>query len=186
MEKFEPTLRNYIRKTHPDSNVVPEPALKLAKGEQLIVPQLQWTFDVTWQIDRVNKYVTKNERIELPKLGEQYVMICAHQIYDENSQLEVFEFPATSVLLSAVEKVRSMGARVITGRWVMMPGQPLAVIMQLHSIGWAYERYKKELLADHGIQVPEDDQSREVLLFGYISAQFLAEFRHLLNCSPVS
>lgn len=186
LEKFEPTLRKYIQKTHPNSDLVPEPPLKLAKGERLIVPQLQWTFDVTWQIDRVNKYVPKNERIELPKLGEQYVMICAHQIYDENSQLEVFEFPANSVLLAAVERLRCMGARVITGRWVMMPGQPLAVIMQLHSIAWAFERYKSELFRDHGILVPEDDQSREVLLYGYIAAQFLAEFRHLLDSSQVS
>ena len=186
LANFEPTLRKYIQKTHPNSDVVPEPSLMLAKYEQLIFPRLQWTFDVTWQIDRVNKYVPREEQIELPKLGEQYVMICAHQIYDENSQLEVFEFPANSILLTAVETLRSEGARVITGRWVMMPGQPLAVIMQLHSIGWAYDRYKEELFRDHGIRVPEDDQSREVLLYGYIAAQFIANFRHLLDSSQVA
>lgn len=86
-------------------------------------------------------------------------------------------------LNAGVERIRYKGLRVITGRW-LVAGQPLAVVMDLDSVWWAFDRYRADLMANHSIEVASDDElAREMILFGFMVAQFLADFNYELVIS---
>jgi len=82
-----------------------------------------------------------------------------------------------------IERIRYKGLRVITGKW-LVAGQPLAIVMDLDSVWWAFDRYRSDLLSNHQIEVATDDESaREIILFGFMVAQFLADFNYELIIS---
>ena len=180
--ELETALKQFIAETHPDGHPVGGYEDRLFNSNHL-----QWNFDVAWDVDTINadpekffSQVRTGEGVEL--FGDQYVVMCSSAFEDVDDKIDVFEFAEGSPLSCSVERVRRMGLRVVTGRW-KIPGRPLGVVMDIHSGAWAYDRYKHELDAYNQICIPDDDHSRQVLIFGYMVSQFLADFKYELNFS---
>ena len=84
---------------------------------------------------------------------------------------------------SGIERIRYKGLRVTTGKW-LVAGQPLAIVMDLDSVWWAFDRYRVDLFNNHIIKVAADDEpAREMILFGFMVAQFMADFNYELTIS---
>lgn len=57
-----------------------------------------------------------------------------------------------------------------------MDGNPLLVLFDVGSAAWDLDRYKHELFEKSGIGIPGADiESNDAVIFGYMSAQFIAE-----------
>lgn len=181
MSELESTLKQFIAVTHQDGQRVGDYEDHSNKNYHL-----QWTFDVAWRVNTINEdaedffCVRTGQAVDL--FGDQYIAICSNAFDDVDDQIDVFEFAEGSPLSRSVERVRRMGLRVVTGRW-KVPGRPLGVIMDIHSGSWAYDRYKHELDAYNQIYIPDDEQSRQILIYGYMVSQFLADFKYELNFS---
>lgn len=179
--ELETSLKQFIGITHSDGQPVGGYEDRLGNSNHL-----HWNFDVAWQIDTINEdgedlfQQRTCQAVEL--YGDQYIAVCSSGFDDINDKIDVFEFAEGSPLSRSVERVRRMGLRVVTGRW-RVPGHPLAVVMDIHSGAWAYDRYKHELDAYNQINIPDDEESRQILIYGYMVSQFLADFKYELNFS---
>ena len=97
--------------------------------------------------------------------------------------MKVFEFPEESALRLGIERIRYKGLRVMTGKW-LVPGRPFAILMDLDSVWWAFDRYRADLLNNHGLVIADgDERSREMVLYGFMVAQFVADFNYELVIS---
>ena len=176
---LEHSLKQFIAGTHEEGVAVGGP-----QDRSLLTNHLEWNFDVAWAIDTVNQDAEDNEKSRTQQavdvFGDQYVVICSNEFDDVDSKFEAFEFAEGCPLRASVERVRRIGLRAVSGRW-NVEGRPLGIVMDIHSGMWAYDRYKQELEAYNQIYVPDDSQSRDVLLYGYMVSQFLADFKFELN-----
>ena len=88
---FESSLKKLISKTHRDGQDVEGPRMpELASGQHLLVtPQLQWHFDVCWQVDCVNKSNKKRTQQLADKFAKNYAIIGSYRFGDVNNKLEV-------------------------------------------------------------------------------------------------
>ena len=187
MDEFsslETVLKEIVSKTHKEGEPVED--LVTTVPDELAASQLLWHIDISWGIDGINKntvkWVETRTKQSVSKFGDKYLVISAQHDGDVDDRLQVFEFSDDSPLRSTVQKLRNMKLKVTTGRWII-PGRPLGVVVDIDSASWAYDRYKNELQIKQGIVVPDDTKSRNVLLFGYMVAQFLAEYKLELDCS---
>ena len=185
---LETVLKEIVSKTHQESEPVRDTETTASSYEsyELSEDQLVWNFDVVWRIDEVNvdaiKWGSTRTKQSVCQFGDKYMVMSVHHSEDIDSRLQIFELDDDSPLRSAILKLRSMGLKITTGRWII-PGRPLGIVMDIDSASWAYDRYKYELHASQGIVIPNDIQSRDVLLYGYMAAQFLADYKYELDCS---
>lgn len=184
LSALEETLKEIVSKTHKEGESVED--IETTIPEELAPSQLHWNFDISWRIDDINRDTVKWDKTRtkqmISQFGDKYMMMSAKHDKEVDSRLQVFEFDDDSPLRSTILKLRSMGLKITTGRWII-PGRPLGVVMDIDSAWWAYDRYKYELCNSQGISIPNDAQSRDILLFGYMVAQFLADYKYELDCS---
>ena len=146
-------------------------------------PGKTWTFEVSSEVGRkvggISTVLNTKASATVDELGDQYVVIGITGGPDEELLESDFESPE---LAAAVQKMRDMGHSVRTGRW-NVPGKPLAVLLDTHSTrSTILPRYRWELERDEGIVIPEnDDDGSDAIVFGYLTAEFLAQFRATLD-----
>lgn len=114
------------------------------------------------------------------ELGERYVVMGPYEANSITQEIDRCELDAESILGKTVNQLRYRGFRVVTGRW-LVEGRPLAILFDLDSVWWAFERYRHEILVDNGIHLPRDPMTRSVVQFGFMVAQFLADFNNHLT-----
>ena len=154
MTSFESSLRELVTRTHRDTHpVVTSPADQSAPT---------WHFDVTWTLDPVTDY------------GDDHVVLTPSTT---NADYDELVLPADGPLAVTVTKIGAMGLRVTTGR--LRTNGRLVLVLDVESAAWAYGRYRSELESSGTGPVPDDEESRLVLLYGYMVAQFLADFDYI-------
>ena len=118
-------------------------------------------------------------------MGQRYIVMGPYQEKSIDKEIEQCDFDKDSVLAKCVDKLRYRGFRVVTGRW-LVEGRPLAILFDIDSVWWAFERYRHEIIVDNGIHLPRDPMTRSVVQFGFMVAQFLADFHaELVSSSPL-
>jgi len=61
-------------------------------------------------------------------------------------------------------------------------GNPLVLLFDISSVSYNLSKYKQELFGKSGIRLPDNDtESNDCVLFGFMVAQFIADFNHFAN-----
>ncbi|XP_065573167.1 glycogen [starch] synthase-like [Artemia franciscana] len=143
-----------------------------------------WTFECAWEVANkvggIYTVIRSKTGISVEELGNQYVLLGPYKEQFARTEVEDFEFPP-GPLSDAVSKLRDTGFRIHTGSW-LVDGNPLVILFDIGSASYNMNKYKQELFDKSGIGIPDSDmESNDCVLFGFMVAQFIAEFYHFTN-----
>lgn len=145
----------------------------------------RWTFEIAWEVANkvggIYTVIRSKTSSSVDELGDHYVLIGPYKEMCARQEVETFELPAGTPLSIAVQKLRDLGFKVVTGNW-LVDGNPLLVLFDIGSAAWNLDRWKQELFEKSGIGIPyHDTESNDAVIFGYMAAQFIAEFNYALS-----
>ena len=147
----------------------------------------EWNFEISWEVaNKVGGIYTVLKSKSgwcVGELGQRYVVMGPYQDNCIGQEIEECELDADSALGKTVNQLRYRGFRVVTGKW-LVEGRPLTILFDIDSVWWAFERYRYEILVDNDIQLPGDSMTRSVVQFGFMVAQFMADFNKHLTGRP--
>ncbi|KAK2727206.1 glycogen [starch] synthase-like [Artemia franciscana] len=143
-----------------------------------------WTFECAWEV--VNKVggiytvIRSKTGISVEEMGNRYVLMGPYKKQFARTEIEEFEF-SQGPLYDAVTKLRDNGFKIHTGSW-LVDGNPLVLLFDISSVSYNLNKYKEELFSKSGIGLPDNDtESNDCVLFGFMVAQFIADFNHFAN-----
>lgn len=142
----------------------------------------RWVFEVSHEaankVGGIYQVIRSKCGASVEELGDQYVLLGPYKDASVRTEVELGEFPEDSPLTSTVNKLRSMGWRVHTGRW-LVDGNPQIILFDLGSASYNLDNYKKELYDACKIGIPvHDTECNDAVLFGFMVAKFVEEFRN--------
>ncbi|XP_078491592.1 glycogen [starch] synthase, muscle-like [Ciona intestinalis] len=139
-----------------------------------------FTFEVALEV--ANKvggiYTVLRSKAEstVEELGEDYCMIGICNERFVAMEVEKME-PSLPQMKRAVDLMREKHIRVVTGRW-LIEGYPKVVLFDLDTAWDMYNTWSWEMFDKTGVGIPEHDtEAKRCVLFGFLTAWFLGEFR---------
>uniref|UniRef100_A0A5S6QHT1 Glycogen [starch] synthase n=1 Tax=Trichuris muris TaxID=70415 RepID=A0A5S6QHT1_TRIMR len=140
----------------------------------------RFVFEISWEVaNKVGGIYTvlrTKAAISTEELGEQYCMIGPYNEGMVRLEVETLE-PETSSMRSTLDSMRAQGVKVIFGRW-LIDGYPKVVLLDIGTSAWRLDNWKKELWDSCHIGIPwQDHESNDAVIFGFLVAWFLQEFR---------
>ncbi|XP_049793072.1 glycogen [starch] synthase [Schistocerca nitens] len=148
----------------------------------------RWTFETAWEVaNKVGGIYTvlrSKAYVSTEEMGDQYVMLGPYKEHCARTEVEEAEFPVTSPLSIAVNKMRDMGFKIHTGTW-LVDGNPQLILFDIGSAAWKMDEYKQELWEKCHLGAPHPDvECNDAIILGYQVAQFIEEFRQVAEeCS---
>jgi len=96
--------------------------------------------------------------------------------------MEVEEIePTSQPLKETLESMKKSGIHFLYGRW-LVEGAPAVLLFDISSAHNRMNEWKTDLWCISGVPSPPDDfETNEAIVFGYLVAWFLGEFSHRLN-----
>uniref|UniRef100_H2YK47 Glycogen [starch] synthase n=1 Tax=Ciona savignyi TaxID=51511 RepID=H2YK47_CIOSA len=139
-----------------------------------------FTFEVALEV--ANKvggiYTVLRSKAEstVEELGEDYCMVGICNERYVAMEVEKME-PVLPQMKRTVDLMREQNIKVVTGRW-LIEGYPKVVLFDLDSAWDKYNSWSWELFDKTGIGIPDhDNETKRCVLFGFLTAWFLGEFR---------
>ena len=83
---------------------------------------------------------------------------------------------SSSVVGRVMTRVRRCGATLVTGTW-LAGGNARVIFFDLKASAWAYGPCQRELYQGSSVELPEDEESGQAAVFGYLVAHFLGEYK---------
>ena len=115
--------------------------------------------------------------VSVSELGDQYVLLGPYKELHARQEVEEEEFSPAHPLGQAVNSQREKGYKIVTGRW-LVEGNPQVILFDVGSAAYKTNELKQQLYETAGISYPDGDtEVNDVTLFGFMVAQFLADFR---------
>merc|ERR1719289_691881 len=97
--------------------------------------------------------------------------------FHARQEVEEEEFSYAHPLGQAVQSQREKGYKIVCGRW-LVEGNPQVILFDVGSAAYKMGEFKQEFYNTAGIGVPQGDMEvNDVTIFGFMVAQFLADFR---------
>lgn len=143
-----------------------------------------WTFEIAWEVANkvggIYTVIRSKASVSMEEMGDRYVLLGPYKELCARQEVETREPPKGSPLATAVQKLRDIGFKVVTGNW-LVDGNPSIVLFDIGSASWNLDRYKQELFDKSGIGIPHADvEANDAVIFGYMAAQFIVEFYHAM------
>lgn len=141
----------------------------------------RWCFETAWEVANkvggIYTVIRSKTGVSVNELGDQYVLLGPYKEFHARQEVEEEEFSYTHPLGQAVLSLREKGYRVVCGRW-LVEGNPQVILFDVGSAAYKLNEFKQEMYDTAGIGSPEgDNEVNDVILFGFMVAQFLADFR---------
>ncbi|XP_065575006.1 glycogen [starch] synthase-like [Artemia franciscana] len=134
------------------------------------------TFDCVYS-HRIYTVIRSNTGLSFETMGNQYVLLSPYKGKSSREEIDEFEF-SPGPLHDAVCSIRDSGLQVHTGSW-LVEGNPFVVLFDTASISHKIDYYKQKLFEKTKIGIPDsDEESNDSVLFGFMVAQFIAEFSY--------
>lgn len=141
--------------------------------------QNRWTFESAWEVANkvggIYTVIRSKAYVSTEEMGEQYCLLGPYK--EQSARTEVEEAEFSGPLLKAVTRMREQGFKVHTGTW-LVDGNPQIILFDIGSAAWKMDEYKQELWATCNLGIPHlDVEANDAVILGYMTAQFIAEFR---------
>lgn len=106
--------------------------------------------------------------------GDRYTMIGPLSYKTAPLEVETLE-PDTPALRLTLESMKERGVKFLYGRW-LIEGAPKVLLFDTGSVYHKLDEWKADLWSVAGIPSPPNDhETNEAILFGYLVAWFLGE-----------
>jgi len=140
----------------------------------------RWCFETAWEVANkvggIYTVIRSKTGVSVGELGDQYVLMGPYKECQASQEIELEEFPPNHPLGQAVESQRSRGYNIICGRW-LVEGNPKVILFDIGSAAGHMNSFKQELYEKARIGVAHaDTECNDVVIFGFMVAQFLADF----------
>lgn len=160
---------------------------ELSLGGEVVAEPFRFSFEIAWEVaNKVGGIYTvlrTKAGVTTAELGDQYCMIGPYNEACVRLEVEVME-PELSIMKECIEVLRSSGVKVVFGRW-LIDGYPKVLLFDLGSAYWKLEEWRKDLWELSHIGIPEQDkESRDTIVFGFLTAWFIQEFVSRLPGPP--
>jgi len=144
--------------------------------------QNRWCFETAWEVANkvggIYTVIRSKTGVSVTEMGDQYVLLGPYKETHARQEIEEEDFPQYHPLGQAVASQREThGYKIHCGRW-LVEGNPQVILFDVSSAAHKLAQFKHELYEGGGIGIPGDDpETEEVLIFGFMVAQFIADFR---------
>lgn len=150
--------------------------------------QNAWHFECAWEVANkvggIYTVIRSKAGVTVDELGDQYCLLGPFDDSSVKTEVEVMEPSAsgqTRFLRQTIDALRTRGITITYGRW-LIEGYPQVLLFDIPSGHWAEAEAKSELWEKARIAVPpEDRETANSVVFGFLVAWFLCEFRHQLD-----
>ncbi|KAG0942704.1 hypothetical protein G6F57_009908 [Rhizopus arrhizus] len=152
-------------------------------------------FEIAWEVANkvggIYMVIKTKVPVTVREFGERYCLIGPLSYKTAPMEVEALE-PPTEMLRETLEAMSASGVRYLFGRW-LVEGAPYVLLFDTGSISHKLDEWKGDLWRVAGIPSPPNDQeTNEAILFGYVVAWFLDEITKKYNkqtaspesCSP--
>jgi len=141
----------------------------------------RWCFETAWEVANkvggIYTVIRSKTGVTVNELGDQYILLGPYKELHARQEVEEEEFSPAHPLGQAVQSQRMKGYKIVCGRW-LVEGNPQVILFDVGSAAYKLEEFKQELYSKAGIGVPHGDMEvNDVTIFGFMVAQFLADFR---------
>ncbi|KAH8918345.1 glycosyltransferase family 3 protein [Atractiella rhizophila] len=137
-------------------------------------------FEICWEV--VNKVggcytvIKTKAPVTCLEYGERYTLIGPLSYKTAPMEVEPITPPESSPLGATLAAMTAQGVKWLYGRW-LIEGGPNVLLFDTSSVGNKLDDWKGDLWRVAGIPSPPNDQeTNETILFGYLVAWFLGEF----------
>lgn len=142
-------------------------------------------FEVAWEVANkvggIYTVIKTKAPVTVAELGDRYTLIGPLSYKSAPMEVESIEPPPGTPLSETLNSMKERGVKLIYGRW-LIEGAPKVILFDTGSVYNRLDEWKEDLWNLAGIPTPpNDNETNETIVFGYLVAWFLGEFaaRHL-------
>ena len=137
-------------------------------------------FEVAWEVANkvggIYTVIKTKAPVTVAEYGSRYTLIGPLSYKTAPMEVENVEPPAGSPLALSLQAMRDRGIKLIYGRW-LIEGAPKVILFDTGSAYNRLDEWKADLWNLAGIPTPpNDNETNETIVFGYLVAWFLGEF----------
>lgn len=148
----------------------------LKPTENRLLVEVAW--EVCWQVGGIYTVLRSKAAAMVGQWGARYCLVGP---YNANAAALEFEpLPKTGYFGRACEVLEQRGISVHFGRW-LIPGEPLVVLIDFARHYDRLDSSKYFLWRDHHIEVWDDKETGDCVLFGYLVAEFFDALSSVLR-----
>jgi glycogen(starch) synthase len=137
---------------------------------QPLLFEVAW--EVCWQLGGIYT-VIRSKAPQMSRIwGDRYCLIGPYN--RDTAEVELEECQPTGPIAIACERLRNMGIRVHHGHW-LITGRPRVILLEFGAALDRMGEFGYYLWKDHGIQLPEDQEVKNVVSFGFLVGMFFQE-----------
>lgn len=144
-------------------------------------------FECAWEVANkvggIYTVIKSKAPVTCNEYGSRYTLIGPLSYKTAPMEVESVEPPAGSPLAETLNSMRERGIKLLYGRW-LIEGAPKVILFDTGSAYHKLDEWKGDLWNLAGIPTPPNDsETNETIVFGYLVAWFLGEFasRHLTS-----
>ncbi|KAH8826812.1 glycogen synthase [Flagelloscypha sp. PMI_526] len=136
-------------------------------------------FEAAWEVANkvggIYTVIKTKVPVTVQEYGDRYTLLGPLSYKTAPMEVEQQE-PADPHLAAALDAMRAQGAKILYGRW-LIEGAPKVVLFDTGSMYSRLDEWKGDLWNLAGIPSPPNDhETNETIVFGYLVAWFLGEY----------
>ncbi|KAF8321343.1 glycogen synthase [Clavulina sp. PMI_390] len=136
-------------------------------------------FEVAWEVANkvggIYTVIKTKVPVTVKEYGDRYCLMGPLSYKTAPMEVEAYE-PTEPALIATLAAMRERGAKVLYGRW-LIEGAPNVILFDTNSQLHKLDEWKGDLWNLAGIPSPPNDtETNDAILFGYLVAWFLGEY----------
>ncbi len=135
-------------------------------------------WEVCWQLGGIYTVLRSKAPVTTKRWGNRYCLLGPYNAASAATEFE--ESSRTGPFGRAVELLESRGIRAKFGHW-LITGKPQVVLIDYQASAQRLADYKYFLWENHHIEVYDEREVNEVILFGFLAAEFFDCLAHAIK-----
>ncbi|KAJ3145482.1 glycogen synthase isoform 1 [Irineochytrium annulatum] len=142
-------------------------------------------FEIAWEVANkvggIYTVIKSKTPVTAAEYGDRYCLIGPLSYKSANMEVEEVEPPAEATAMRrCLSTLRSKGIKFLYGRW-LVEGAPFVLLLDVGASFHRCNEWKADLWNTAGIPSPPDDrETNDAIVFGYLAAWFLGEMKQTL------
>ncbi|KAJ3414914.1 glycogen synthase isoform 1 [Chytridiales sp. JEL 0842] len=139
-------------------------------------------FEVAWEVANkvggIYTVIKTKVPVTCAEFGERYCLIGPLSHKTAPMEVEAIDNIEDPAMKRTLDTLRSRGINFLYGRW-LVEGGPYVLLFDIGSASYRMNEWKTDLWHVAGIPSPPDDrETNDAIIFGYLVAWFLGEYRY--------
>ncbi|KNC96136.1 uncharacterized protein SPPG_08523 [Spizellomyces punctatus DAOM BR117] len=139
-------------------------------------------FEIAWEVANkvggIYTVIKSKAPVTCNEYGDRYCLIGPLSYKTAPMEVEAITQPQSEAMKATLDNLAQRGVKYLYGRW-LIEGAPHVLLLDVSSAYHRMNEWKSDLWSIAGIPSPPDDrETNEAIVFGYLVAWFLGEFLH--------